>query len=223
MWYEQIYVIYNNYIVPNNLNKLILSKGHASLGLYVILEKFNFLSKEELNDFCTFDSLIGGHPTIKINGVEASTGSLGHGMPIAVGMAIGKKIKQEDGRIMVIIGDGEANEGTIWESALLAAHHKLDNLICLLDDNHTTDRAVNISNVVEKFTSFGWDCLEVDGHNIEEIESALHTKQTTAPQFILCNTIKGKGVEIMEGNPEWHHKTPTVEQYNAIVQQILNS
>jgi len=212
-----LYHIYQNYITKDSQNKFVLSKGHASLGLYVVLDHFEIL-KTDLNSFCKFDSVLGGHPTIKIPSVEASTGSLGHGMPIALGMAMAKKIRGEHGNVFVLIGDGEANEGTIWESALLASHHKVDNLVCLLDHNKSTDRALKIDNVCEKFESFGWSVIEVDGHDMEELKT-IHTSKDK-PTFVLCNTIKGKGIPMMEGNPEWHHKIPSAEQVSLIVNQI---
>ena len=211
-------ILYSIYKNKTDHDRFVLSKGHASLGLYVILENFGLL-QEDLNTFCKFNSIFGGHPTIKISNVEASTGSLGHGMPMALGMAIAKKIKNEDGNIYVLIGDGECNEGTIWETALLAHHHKLNNLYCLLDHNHSTDRALDIGNVLAKFQSFGWDCIEIDGHSTEDIKKAIQIK-SNKPVFILCNTIKGKDCSVMENNPEWHHKIPSEEQYINIINKL---
>jgi transketolase len=212
-----IYGVYREYITKNIDHKFVLSKGHASLGLYVVLDHFGLLNTD-LNSFCKFDSLLGGHPTSKIPSIEASTGSLGHGMPIAVGMAMAKKIRGTVGTVFVLIGDGEANEGTVWESALLASHHGLDNLVCLLDHNHSTDRAVGIGNTTSKFSAFGWQTHEIDGHNIDAITSIPMT--TGKPTFVLCNTVKGKGIAIMENNPEWHHKSPTTEQLQSIIAEL---
>jgi transketolase len=209
------------YCIYDNINKedvFILSKGHASLGLYAILDHFNLLNAK-LDSFCKFDSIIGGHPTTSINGVEASTGSLGHGLPIGFGIALGKKIKNVDGIVYVLIGDGEANEGTIWETALLAANHKMNNLICLMDNNHSTNRALNIFDIKSKFKSFGWDTIEIDGHDMEQIYSAINLK-SDKPLFILCNTIKGKGCSLMENNPEWHHKIPNQAEYNQLMKDL---
>ena len=140
-------------------------------------------------------------------------------MPIAFGIALSKKIKTMDGMVYVLIGDGEANEGTVWETALLAANHKMNNLICLMDNNHSTDRALNIFDITSKFKSFGWDTLEINGHNIEEINSAISFK-SNKPLFILCNTIKGKGCSLMEHNPEWHHKIPSKNEYTEIMKDL---
>lgn len=211
-----LYVLYEKFI--DDQNKFVLSKGHASLGLYVILDHFNLLD-DDIVSFCDFNSNLGGHPSSKIKNVECSTGSLGHGFPFALGMSMSKKIKDESGKIFTIIGDGEANEGTIWETALLASNHKLDNLCCILDYNHSTDRALEIGNMKEKFQSFGWDCSEVDGHDIIELEKVLG-KNTKNPHFIVANTIKGSGCLIMENNPEWHHKSPSYEEYNKIMSYL---
>jgi len=213
---DLVYGLYQEHITKNYNHKFVLSKGHASLGLYVVLDHFGILGAD-IESFCKFDSLLGGHPTIKIPSVEASTGSLGHGMPIAVGMAMAKKIQGNAGNVFVLIGDGEANEGTIWESALLASHHKLNNLVCLLDHNHSTDRAVGIGDMISKFSAFDWHTKEIDGHDIDAITSI--QADTDKPTFVLCNTIKGKGIDVMENNPEWHHKSPTNEQVNFILQE----
>lgn len=213
---DMMFVIYDKFMGKND--KFILSKGHASLGLYVILDHFNLLNCD-LDDFCEYNSLLGGHPTLKIPGIEASTGSLGHGMPIGVGMAMAKKIKNEEGRVFVLIGDGEANEGTVWESALLANHHNLDNLCCLLDYNHSTDRAIQFKDIAQQFNSFGWETDIIDGHDHSELCRALSMK-SNKPMFIQCNTIKGKGCSFMENNPEWHHKTPNKEQMALIMKEL---
>lgn len=212
-----LYVLYDK-ILKNN-HHFILSKGHASLGLYVILEHFGLLN-EDLNNMGKFESKLGGHPSRYIDGVIASTGSLGHGLPIAVGLGLGEKIKKTDKKIFVVIGDGESNEGTIWESALLASHHKLDNLYCILDYNHSNDRALLLDDLTEKFKSFGWNCLVVDGHSLDELQIAMNSFSEGKPTFILANTIKGKGCQIMENNPEWHHKSPSDTEYLEIIKNL---
>ena len=206
---DMLYVIYSHI---NNHDKFILSKGHAALGLYVTLEHFNKISTDSLNNFCSFNSDFGGHPCSYAESIEASTGSLGHGLPIAVGMAMAKKIKQDDGKVYVIIGDGECNEGTIWESALLASHHKLDNLYCFLDHNHSGDRAIDLTNISTKFSSFNWNSTIIDGHNHEQLSAYIEqTKLNNKPNIAICQTIKGHGISFMENNPEWHHKIPDLE------------
>jgi transketolase len=208
-------VLYKDYINKNN--KFVLSKGHASLGLFVVLEYFGLL-ESDLNTFCDFNSEFGGHPCNKVKHVETSTGSLGHGLPIAVGMALGNKIQKVEGNVYVLIGDGESNEGSVWEAAMLASHHKLNNLVCIMDYNHSGDRAIRIDSVYEKFKAFGWDCVEIDGHSEAQIKSALIV--TNKPLFILANTIKGKGIKVMENNPEWHHKAPNDEELKLFIEEL---
>lgn len=196
--------LYKKFITKKKLDKFILSKGHGSLALYVILEKYKIT--KNLESFCSFKSNFGGHPDKnKIKGVESSTGSLGHGFPFASGMALAKKIKNEKGKVFCLIGDGECNEGTIWETCMLASHHKLNNLICIIDKNKSTDRALIIDDLKKKFSSFGWDTYTITGHN-ENLLIKTINKQREKPLAIIANTIKGKGISFMENNPEWHHK-----------------
>jgi transketolase len=209
-------VLYCQFITSNNY--FILSKGHASLGLFTILEKYDLL-EESLDNFCQFNSKLGGHPTNKLKNVVASTGSLGHGLPIGVGIAMAEKIKKTNENVYVIIGDGETNEGTIWESALLASNHNLDNLFCFVDYNHSNDRALKLDNLKNKFESFNWEVLEIDGHNDWEIEMSL-ISINSKPKLIIANTVKGFGIPLMENNPEWHHKFPNEEEYNTIITRL---
>jgi transketolase len=201
----------------------ILSKGQASLGLYAVLAEKGFLNRKTLNSFCKYNSLLGGHPDRNsVPGVEASTGSLGHGMPIAVGVALGYKIANKKQKVFVLVGDGECNEGTIWESALLASDHKLDNLCCIVDYNHSTDRALLVGSLEDKFRSFGWKCISIDGHNHEDIEKALRTKRHKQPLVVIANTIKGFGVKTMENNPAWHHRAPSPDELPDLVRELLH-
>lgn len=208
---------------PNDPNRdyFILSKGHASLGLYAVLAEKGFFDKKKLKDFCRFGNMLGGHPNRKkVPGVEASTGSLGHGLPIAAGIAMGLKIQKKKQKVFVIIGDGESNEGTVWETALLASHHNLDNLCCIVDYNHSTDRALDLKNVANKFASFGWTSVSVDGHNHKEIEKALKTKHQGSPLAVIANTIKGYGIKSIENNPAWHHKSPNKEELETLMSEL---
>ena len=213
-----IYTMYDKIIVDKEKSDFILSKGHASLALYVVLDKFGLL-EENIENFCSFNSKLGGHPTIQIKNITASTGSLGHGLPIGVGMALANKIKKTPNNVYVIIGDGESNEGTTWESALLASNHNLNNLYCILDYNHSNDRSLKIDSVLNKFQSFNWYCVEIDGHDENQILEALKTK-SDKPIFILANTIKGKGCKRMENNPEWHHKYPNDLEFTEIIKEV---
>jgi len=199
-------------------NRFILSKGHAAIGLYVVLAEKGFFKLDELKDFGTFDSRFGGHPDrTLVPGVETSTGSLGHGFPMAVGLALGAKIKKKPSKIYTIVGDGESNEGTVWESAMLGAHHKLDNLYCILDQNHSGDGPMNPQDLRAKFEAFGWDAVRIDGHDQEAIEKALTREPDGKPFAIIAETVKGNGAKIMENSAEWTHKYPTPEQMEEII------
>jgi transketolase len=203
-------------------DRFILSKGHASLGLYAVLSEKKFFSLSEMEDsFCKFSGILGGHPNSnKVPGVEASTGSLGHGLPFAVGIALGYKVKNIPQRIYTLVGDGECNEGTIWESALLAAHHKLNNLFCIVDYNHSTDRALLISDIANKFESFNWATIIIDGHNHHEIYNALTKIELQKPTAVIANTKKGNGCSLMENNPAWHHKAPNESELKEILMEL---
>lgn len=202
-------------------DRFVLSKGHASLGLYAVLASKGFIEYSELEKFGKFQSRLGGHPDRnKVPGVEASTGSLGHGFPIALGIALGIKIKKGSQHVYTLIGDGEANEGTVWETALLATHHNLDNLTCIVDYNHSTDRALQMGDIHAKFNSFGWHCLEIDGHDHIQILESLKLRVKGKPVAIIANTIKGKGCASMENNPAWHHKSPSKEDMDKLLEEI---
>jgi transketolase len=204
-----------------NRDYFVLSKGHASIGLYSILEAKNFLFPNELETFCEFESRLGGHPdSTKVPGVEASTGSLGHGLPMAVGMALGLKIQKKSSRVFALIGDGEANEGTVWESALLAAHHCLDNFCLIVDYNHSTDRALQLNDLKAKFSAFGWETEEIAGHDHDAIEKALGKVTPGRPRCLIAQTVKGKGCRPMENNPAWHHRFPKSEEVDQLIGEL---
>lgn len=212
--------LYEKFITKNKSNKFVLSKGHGCLAFYVVLEKHSII--KNLDTFCSFNSNFGGHPDKnKIKGVESSTGSLGHGFPFACGAALAKKIKNEKGKIFSLIGDGECNEGTIWESLLIASHHNLDNLICIIDKNKSTDRSLKIDDLKNKLISFNWDCFVINGHSKKALLTSI-SKQKKKPLAIIANTIKGKGVTFMENNPEWHHKKvdkETIKKFELILEK----
>ncbi len=202
-------------------DRFILSKGHGSLAAYTVLAERGFFPAEELDQYCTFKSRLGGHPDHnKVPGIEASTGSLGHGLPFGVGVAMALRIRKVDRRVFVIVGDAECNEGSIWEAVLLAAHHKLANLTCIVDYNHSTDRALNMGNITAKFEAFGWAGCTIDGHDADAIEKALRAQDPARPTVIVAETVKGKGVKQMEGNPAWHHRSPSKEELAAMLREL---
>lgn len=225
---DLLWVLYNRVmkINPNcpddlMMDRFVLSKGHASLALYAVLAEKGFFPSKNFDTFCKYDGNLGGHPDCtKIPGVEASTGSLGHGFPMAVGIALGSRIRQFRNRIFCLIGDGECNEGTVWESALLAAHHQLSNLCCIVDYNHSTDRALKLGDLAGKFKSFGWDVLTIPGHDHEEIYCALSHRHESKPLVIIAETIKGYGVKRMENEPAWHHRAPNDEELKSILEEL---
>lgn len=223
-----LWVLYDRILelTPENIkdpdrNRLVLSKGHAAIGLYAVLAKRGFFELDALDNFGKFTSIFGGHPDrTKVVGAEASTGSLGHGFPMAVGLAMGAKIKRAPSRVYAIVGDGECNEGTIWESAMLGAQHKLDNLYCIVDHNHSGDTPMNPLDFQRKFEAFGWHAITVNGHDQEAIYWALTHAEEGKPTAIVAETIKGKGIKIMENNAEWTHKYPTTEQLAAMFDEL---
>lgn len=199
-------------------DKLVLCKGHASLALYSLFFDMGIISEEQLFSFTKFDSILGEHPDRnKIPGVDVSTGSLGHGFPVAVGMALASKIKKKSNKIFAVIGDGEANEGSIWESAFIASEKNLSNLVCIVDDNNSE---CHMPNLGEKFFAFGWEVEEVNGNDVSQLKSAL-MRTHDKPLFIWAHTKKGYGSKIMENNPElWHHKIITDEDYEKLMEEL---
>jgi transketolase len=219
--YDRVLKFDANFPHKLNLDHFVLSKGHASLALYGVLSEKNFFPKEKLNTFCQYDSFLGGHPDRnKVPGVVASTGSLGHGFPIALGIALASKIQSIDNRIFCLVGDGECNEGTIWETALLGSHHKLANLFCIVDYNHSTDRALEVGDLAQKFIAFGWDSLVINGHDHEEIYHALSYKSDGRPVAIIAKTIKGAGIKDIENTPAWHHRQPNTDELAAFIKEL---
>lgn len=201
-------------------DRFILSKGHGCLALYVILAEKGFFPKEELFKFCTPDGILGGHPEQATTpGVEVSTGSLGHGFSVAIGMAIAAKLDQKKHRTFVLLGDGECNEGSVWEAALSASKHKLNSLTVMIDYNKmqcysSTAEVLNLEPFAEKWKSFGFEVREVDGHNVDALKKIFVTLpfSQTKPSLIICHTVKGKGFPELENNPAWHHKSLAKEE-----------
>jgi len=195
-------------------DRCILSKGHGCLALWVMLAEKGYFPQEELFKFCKTGALLGGHPEITVPGVEASTGALGHGLPIGVGMALNARIEGSDYRTFVVVGDGECNEGSIWEAALCAAKHKLSNLTVLVDYNkHQSYGLVSevcpLEPFAPKWEAFGCAVREVDGHDVEALRSTLAALpfDPQKPSVIVCHTHKGRGTSLTHNNMKWHHKT----------------
>jgi transketolase len=220
---EIIYLLYNDYLSEDDV--FVLSKGHGCLALYAVFLHMGYLTEEEFYSFTKYDSKLGGHPHRgKHPKIYASTGSLGHGLPICVGAALAKKIGHTDDKVFCVVGDGECNEGSIWESAMIADNLKLGNLICIVDDNSSQIRSLPSKNLASKFRAFGWRVIEVvDGHSLGALSAAFDKTQRTTeiPTAIICNTIKGKGVTEMEENMfAWHHGPPNEEQYKRFCEGL---
>lgn len=211
-----------------NRDRFILSKGHAAPVLYATLAEKEFIEKEELLNLRKINSILQGHPEMKgTPGVEMSTGSLGQGFSVAVGMAKGLKIKKLDSKVFTILGDGELQEGIIWEAAMAASHYNLDNIIAFIDNNGLqidgkNIDVMNVDSIEDKFRAFGWNVLSSDGHNftdlINNIEQA--KKVQGSPSVIVCKTVKGKGVSFMENNAGWHGKAPNDEETKKALTEI---
>lgn len=210
-------------------DRFILSKGHACLVLYSALMEVGLISKKDIKDFESDNSDLPGHPVInRKKGIEFSNGSLGMGLSVGIGVALALKKKNKRNKVYVAMGDGECNEGSIWEAAMSASNYNINNLITIIDKNNfqqtgTTSEIMQNNNLKEKWLSFGWNVIEIDGHNIEEIYNSLTSIETTnKPKLILANTIKGKGLKFAENKNEWHHSVLTQKFYDEAIKDINN-
>lgn len=203
----------------------ILSKGHSAETLYAIMNFYGYISQEELDAFGHFGAKLGGHPTKKVNGVEANTGSLGHGLGLATGMANALKMDKKDNRVFVMTGDGELAEGSNWEAAMSAAKFGLTNLTWIIDRNGlqisgNTEDVMPLEDLEGKVRMFGFNPIVIDGHDHDQIRAALESRTEENPTCIIAKTIKGKGMAPAENQAGWHHKTPTVEQFEAMKEDM---
>ena len=206
-------------------DKFILSKGHAALALYSTLFEKKIISKKILNSFGSNNTILMNHVSNKVKGVEFSTGSLGHGLPVSVGKALKFKSNKEKNKVFVLISDGEINEGTTWESLLFASHHKLDNLNIIIDYNKIqsmdfVSKVMKIEPLRKKLQSFGCEVYELDGHSVKQLCNFLKKKTLNKPKIIIANTVKGKGVSFMENNNLWHYKSPNRDQLKKALEEI---
>ena len=212
-------------------DRFILSKGHAGAGVYAVLAECGFFPFEKLTTHYQDGSLLSGHVShIGVPGVEFSTGSLGHGLPVAVGMAKAAQLDEASHRVFVLLSDGECDEGSNWEAALFASHHKLENLVAIIDYNKIqslgpVSDTLALEPFAEKWRSFGWNVCEVDGHNHDDLYQALGTVvgARTGPFCVLAHTVKGKGVSFMENSVLWHYRSPQDEEYLAACEELKDS
>lgn len=211
----------------NEGDKVILSKGHASAALYGIFAEKGWIEKEELKTFRKLGSRLQGHPSMaKCSLVDASSGSLGQGLSVANGMALGWRLEKKTNDVYVILGDGEIQEGQVWEAAMTAAHYKLNHVIAFLDYNQlqidgTNDEVMKVKPLDKKWKAFGWNVQEIDGHNMQEILRAIQkAKNSRKPNLILAHTVKGKGISYMENVCDWHGKAPNQEEYEMGITEL---
>lgn len=211
-----------------NRDRLVLSKGHCSPALYAALAERGYFEKEDLKSFRKIDSNLQGHPDLnKVPGVDMTSGSLGQGLSVANGMAISAKMDNKDYRVYAILGDGEIEEGQVWEAAMTANKYKLDNLCVIVDNNNlqidgTIEEVMSSYPIDEKFKSFGFNVINIDGNNIEEIINAFESAKRTKdkPTCIIAKTVKGKGVSFMENKAGWHGKAPNEEEYIQAMKEL---
>lgn len=202
----------------------ILSKGHGCGALYAVLHKYGFLSDQDLLEYSTATGILGGHPDMtKVASIEASTGSLGHGFPTAVGVALGLRIQRRANRVFALMGDGENHEGTIWESANVAANLRLGNLCGIVDWNGSAAQLMPLDDLPAKWAAFGWDVVVIDGHSSDELVGTfdlLDMSPIGRPKAVICKTVKGKGVSFIEGHGKWHHRVPNNEELKLISEEL---
>jgi len=222
--------IYEKLVNLNSVDRdrVVLSKGHATPALYAVLNHLGYITDDELYTYRKINSRLQGHPVSTIVAeIDATTGLLGQGLSLGVGMALGKKLKNDNHKVYVILGDGELHEGQVWEALMEGAHYKLDNLIAIIDYNKLSssknvNEAMNLSPLNKKLESFGWNVIEIDGHSFDEIAEAFERAMNTfnKPTAIIANTVKGKGISFMENNPQWHSKALSDKEYEVAITEL---
>lgn len=208
-------------------DRFVLSKGHSVEAYYTVLANMGFFPKEELFTFSQYGSRLIGHPSVAVPGVEMNTGALGHGLSSGVGMALAGEMDGKDYKVYVLMGDGEQEEGSIWEAAMAGANYKLGNLIGIVDRNRlqisgSTEDVMKLECLREKWDAFGWEVVEIDGHDMSQLLDTFRNLPVVAgkPHLVIANTIKGKGVSFMEGVAKWHHGVPSKEQMNKAMEEL---
>ena len=227
LYFHEMNISPENQDDPNR-DMFVLSKGHCVESLYAVLAEKGFFPLEQvLKEYSKFGSKFIGHPNNKLPGIEMNSGSLGHGLAVAVGMALGEKMDNRDARVYVVMGDGELAEGSVWEGAMSATQYKLDNLCAVVDRNRlqisgTTEEVMHQDSVEERFAAFGWNVLSVDGNDVDAMIAAFDEAKTVKgkPTLVVANTTKGKGSSVMENKASWHHHVPTAEEYEQIMKDL---
>ena len=224
IYFDQMNISPENMDDPDR-DKFIMSKGHSVEAYYAVLAKKGFFDiKDVIAEFSKFGSQFIGHPNNKLPGIEMNSGSLGHGLPVSVGMALAGKMDENDYRVYTVMGDGELAEGTVWEGAMAASHYKLDNLCAVVDRNRlqisgNTEDVMAHDDLHKRFRSFGWNVIDVaDGNDIDQLKTAFDSAKETKgkPTVLIANTVKGKGSSVMENKANWHHKVPNAEELEQI-------
>jgi len=204
----------------------VLSKGHGCMIQYAVLESLGILKRSDLDDYSTARGQLGVHPDYGNPGIEASTGALGHGLSMVVGMALANRINGHDGVIYTVLSDGEVQEGSTWEATLMATSLRLGNIVAFIDYNRMVsigpiaDLHPHFYPLVEKFSAFGWECVEIDGHDTKKICETVNGRSGTKPLMIIARTVKGKGVSYMENVPMWHYRSPNKDEYKRALQEL---
>ena len=227
LYFKELRIDVNN-PKDENRDRLVLSKGHCSPALYAVLSEKGFIPQNDLTSFRKIDSYLQGHPDMKkIPGVDMTSGSLGQGLSVSNGMALAAKLDNKDYRVYCILGDGEIEEGQIWEAAMTSSQYKLDNVCVIVDNNNlqidgTIDEVMSSKPIDEKFKSFGFNVIQIDGHDYNQISEALEKAKECKgkPTAIIAKTIKGKGVSLMENQVGWHGKAPNDEEYQKIMEEL---
>lgn len=228
LYFKQMNISPGN-LDDDNRDLFVLSKGHSVEAYYCVLAEKGFFKKEQLmEEFNRFGTQFIGHPNNKLPGIEMNSGSLGHGLPVCVGMALAGKMNRKDYRVYTVMGDGELAEGSVWEGAMAAGHYKLDNLCAVVDRNRLqisgdTENVMSQDDVGRRFAGFGWHVIEVgDGNDIDELDAAFEEAKGTRgmPSILIANTVKGKGSAVMENKAGWHHKVPDEDEYSRIMKDL---
>ena len=227
LYFHEMNVGPENFSDPGR-DKFVLSKGHSVEALYAVLAAKGFFPIDQvIEEFSHFGSKFIGHPNNKLHGIEMNSGSLGHGLPVCVGMALAEKMNKSSARVYTVMGDGELAEGSVWEGAMAASQYKLDNLCAVVDRNRlqisgNTEDVMHHDNLCDRFRSFGWNVISVNGNSIDELNAAFDTAKTVKgmPTVVIANTIKGYGSSVMENKANWHHKVPTEDEVKQIMSDL---
>lgn len=206
----------------------VLSKGHCAEALYTVLADHGFIAQEDLNTYAQFGTHLAEHPTHGLRGVDIATGALGHGFPVACGMALGCQRKGSKGHIYTLMGDGEQAEGSVWEAAMFAAKYGLDNLTAMIDRNRLqisgpTEEVMPLDDLGARYAAFGWHVVQVDGHDYDAVQEALTTRASGKPVMVILDTVKGKGSAVMENKAHWHHQIPDRAMYEQIKADLMKA